>query len=128
MDDKTKLQVICLQVLALAGMLLGRIPKVQTVVDLLTHLVQEHWDDLWSLSQKKAQGKKLMKAAKEEGTDVTWPDCSQEVMDAMDRIADEFGPQARPEGGEGNEAGQPKGKAKGKANGNGNGGKPEYRH
>ncbi len=96
MDEKTRLQIITLQVLSLVGLFLGRLPKVQTVVDILTHVVTEHWEEIFSLTQKKAAGKKLVTAAKKElakdgGMAFATPNASREVRDVLDRVADEFG-------------------------------------
>lgn len=100
MDEKTRLQVICLQVLSLVSLFLGRLPKVQTVVDILTHVVTEHWDELFSLTVKKAAGKKLITQAKKElaadpkdgGRYLSFgKEASKEVRDVLERVEDEFG-------------------------------------
>lgn len=49
--DKFKLQAILLSILSIAGMVLGRLPRVGPALSLLSMLVMEHWDELWAILQ-----------------------------------------------------------------------------
>jgi hypothetical protein len=71
MNDKSKLQAIILSVLSVVGLVVGRLPRIGPVVNLLTILVMDHWDEIWEIIQGdtvlklKAKGTLALKADKD---------------------------------------------------------------
>jgi hypothetical protein len=49
MNDKRQTQMILLQFLGIASLIYGRTPRVATAVNLLTDLILNRWDELWSI-------------------------------------------------------------------------------
>lgn len=50
--DSFALKTMILQVLALASMFLGRIPRVGPVIALLTQLINDHWPEVFLLMRR----------------------------------------------------------------------------
>jgi hypothetical protein len=89
-DVKSKTQMILLQFLGLAQLLMGSIPWVGTCVRLLTGLVTDHWDELYGLAQKKAGKKHLAAFKKMDHSDPMQGVTADHVRDTLQEVRDGF--------------------------------------
>lgn len=49
MNEKTKIQLICIQLLGLLGLLFGKMPSLKAGIDFLSDLVLTRWDEIWAI-------------------------------------------------------------------------------